>query len=253
MLLTFRFQRDPDLLARMDPDFWHPEYDRAPERCRLPLVEMGQFVREITYGPIVTGPHPQDEPGNLAILSQGQVTATGVDLRAAHRVAPGSAWDRPRARVAVGDLLIPRSGDGAVARNRLTVVLEPCDAVVGSFVNRVALEVLDPAYAALCLRTEVVWLQVHRLINGVGTPNISFDEIRGLRIPWLPESGNGSTQASFAGRYRQSVHAAHLKWLGGDDSARETARRNLRVLLAEIDRLTWGSGPAGTPGHAGGV
>jgi len=237
----------------MDPGFWHPEYDRALERCRLPLVELGHVVREITYGPIVTRRHPRDEPGDLAILSQGQVTATGVDLRAAHRVALGSAWDNPRARVAAGDLLIPRSGDGAVARNRLTVLLEPCHAVVGSFVDRVALEGLDPIYACLCLRTEVVWLQIYRLINGVGTPNISFDEIRGLRVPWLPTSGDGPTQEAFARRYREGVHAAHLRWLAGDKSAREVARAALRALLAELDALVWGDAQPGTPGPAAGV
>lgn len=253
MLLVFRAQRDPHLQKRLDPAFWHPEYERALERVRVPLVELGSFVREITYGPIVTGLSPAQEPGELAILSQGQVTATGVDLRAAYRVAPGSAWDRPRARVQVGDVLIPRSGDGVLARNRLTVLLEPCCAVVGSFVNRVALQDLDPVYACLCLRTEVVWLQIHRLINGVGTPNISFDELRALRVPWLPVMGGGATQEAFARRYREKVHAAHLRWLAGDGAAREVARRHLRTLLAELDAMVWSEEACGTAGPAADV
>jgi hypothetical protein len=246
MLLVFRRQSDPNLLTRLDPAFWHPAYEVALKRARLPLVEFGDFVEDIAYGPIVTGRHPQEEPGPLAIVSQGQVTATGVDVRTAHRVARGGAWDSPRARVRVGDLLIPRSGDGAVARNRLTVVVEPCDGVVGSFVNRVAVRGMDPVYACLCLRTEVVWSQIHSLLNGVGTPNISFDEIRGLRVPWLPRAGIGSTQENLARRYLQEVHAEHQKWLGGDEAARERARSALRRLLAELDALVWGGALPGT-------
>ena len=217
MLITRRLQSDPALLERLDPGWSHPAYDDLLSRCALPLVEFGQFITHITYGPIVTGRRPPVCEEGVVVVHQGQVAATGVDPRGATVVAPGSDWDRDDARLQPGDLALPRSGVASVATNRVAVFLDSYPAVVGSFVDRIALCDLDPCYALVCLKSEVVWSQIHRAINGVGTPNISFDEVRALRLPMVREP----EQAEFRAGYLERVHAHHRQWLAGDEGAGE--------------------------------
>jgi hypothetical protein len=234
-LVTRRAQADPGLRARLDPGFWHPAYGAALARTRWPLAALGEFIAHITYGPIVTGRTPPAEGAHLPVVHQGQVGETGVDLRQAVRVPAGSPWDLPRARLQPGDLVLPRSGVASVGRNRVAVYLETQEAVVGSFVDLVRLAGLDPCYALVCLKSEIVWSQVHRLINGVGTPNISFEEIRSLQIPLAP----AQEQARLAAAYREEVHSAHSRWLAGEDGALAEGRAALRDLAEGL------LGPAG--------
>lgn len=188
MLITSAAQDDPRLRDRADPAHWHPAYDALLEQCRFPLRPLGGFITHMTYGPIVTGTELPRAQSGVALVNQGQVVEAGVDLDRATVVPEGCAWDLPRARLRAGDLVICRSGAGSVAKNRLAVYLEPHPAAVGSFVDLVRLEGLDPVYAALYLKTAFGWSQIHRLINGVATPNISFEEIRGLQVALPPEA-----------------------------------------------------------------
>ncbi|MGE5531752.1 MAG: hypothetical protein ACM3VW_06540, partial [Bacteroidota bacterium] len=181
LLITSAAQDDPRFLDRADPAYWHPAYETLLADLRFPRRPLGDFITHITYGPIITGePPPKAEGPGVAIVNQGQVGEAGVDLWDAVTVPTGCPWDLPRARLRAEDLVICRSGAGSVAKNRLAVYLEEAPAVVGSFVDLVRLDGLDPIYAALYLKTIYGWSQVHRLINGVATPNISFGEIRAL-------------------------------------------------------------------------
>ena len=234
MLVTRHRQDDSRLLARLDPGFWHPEYERVVASCALPLVELGEFITAITYGPIVTGKKPPPCAEGIVVVHQGQVSETGVDPREAVVVAPGSAWDNPRARLQAEDIVLPRSGVASVAKNRVAIFLGDYAAVVGSFVDLVRVRGIDPFYTLICLKTEVVWSQIHRIINGVGTPNISFDEVRSLRVPMLPDEA----QVEFRREYLRSVHALHVEWLAGRVEAREEAVRNFGALVGWLNELT---------------
>ncbi|MCE5216892.1 hypothetical protein LLH03_07645 [bacterium] len=256
MLVTHRPQSDPKLRGRLDPDFWHPDYERVLDECVLPLVSLGEFLTLITYGPIVTGREPSASAGgqldlgfggaeDIPVVDQGQVGDCGVDLRGARRVPEGSPWDHPRARLQCGDIVFPRSGVGSVARNRVAVFLQRGPALVGSFVDRLQLTGIDPVYVLLCLRSELVWSQIHRITNGVGTPNISFDEIRSLRIPWLPEGPGGTvgtptTQQDFRQAFLQQVHPLHLRYLEGDVEAQTQASEALSSVLRALNSLVFG-------------
>ncbi len=256
MLVTRRPQADVKLQDRLDPDFWHPDYERVLDECVLPLVPLGEFLTLITYGPIVTGQglsgsaDGQFDLGlgsaqSIPVVDQGQVGDCGVDLRSARRVPEGSAWDHPRARLQSGDIVFPRSGVGSVARNRVALFLQRGPALVGSFVDRLQLTGIDSVYVLLCLRSELVWSQIHRITNGVGTPNISFDEIRSLQIPWLPEgpgkTGNlPTTQQDFRQAFLRQVHPLHLRYLEGDSEAHTQAAEALSSILRALNSLTFG-------------
>jgi hypothetical protein len=238
-------QDDPRLLERMDPGWWDPAYDRALQDCVLSTAPLGDFIRELSYGPIVTG-HPSGEPGNLPVVDQGQIAATGLDLRAARRVAAGGPWDAPRARVAPGDLFMCRSGVAGVARGRLVICVDVTEAVVGSFVNRIAVSGVSPVWVMLALRSPFMQAQVQRAINGVGTPNISFDETRALLLPLAPEAAQARLQQAWV----DQVHAPHLRWLSGEETALIQATAAAQALQCEAEGLiTAGAAEvgAGTP------
>jgi hypothetical protein len=260
MLVTWRRQSDPSLLDRLDPAYWHPGYDRVLAESALPLAPLGEFVTHITYGAIVTGeekmgtgtgfaygakpecqsPFSQQNPPpceeGVTIIHQGQVAETGVDPRGAVLVVRDSPWDIRRARLQREDIVLPRSGQASVAKNRVSIFLGDYPAVVGSFVDLVRVSGLDPFFALICLKTELVWSQIHRIINGVGTPNISFDEIRSLRVPVLEMDGVPS-QLAFRQAYLTQVHPLHLRWLAGDEAAGEQGRRELRALVERLNQI----------------
>ena len=205
MLITYARQDDPRFLDRADPAYWHPAYETLFDDCPWPLRPLGDFIEHITYGPIITGREPPQVEQGVAIVHQGQVGYAGVDLSEAIVVPEGCEWDVARCRLRKGDLVIPRSGVGAVAKNRLAFFWEDQPATVGSFVDLVRLKGIEPVYVALYLKTEYGWAQIHRLINGVATPNISFDEIRGLRIAMVPEE----VQSRFRRDYFAYVYPLH--------------------------------------------
>lgn len=240
MLVTRRPQSDPELIARLDPGFWRPAYQRALAKCSAPLAELGEFITAITYGPIVTGKRAPECAEGVTIIHQGQVAVTGVDPRGATRVAEGSDWDLPRARLQTEDIVLPRSGVASVAKNRVSIFLADYPAVVGSFVDLIRIKGIDPIYAMLCLKSTVVWAQIHRIISGVGTPNISFDEVRSLRIPLLPEGAVRELRRA----YLEEVHARHVQWLGGSQTAGDAGAESLRALVARLNAATFDDGAA---------
>jgi len=233
---------------RWDPGYWDPRLRQPLAGCAHPLAELGDFVPAdgITYGRILPGRRPPAGEGPL-YLTQKAVRPTGVDPTLCARIEEGCDWDTPRARVRLGDLLIPRSGVATLARGVMSVYLDEEPAVVDCFTDRVTLEGYASPVATLFLRSAPGWLQIHRLINGVGPPNLSFDEIRGLKVPVFPDDMMLAHAASY-GR----VHRAHSAWvarrgavnsgggeLEGDGHAAEllrAAQRALRRAVAAVER-----------------
>lgn len=230
MLITSRLQADPRLLRRADPAYWHPAYETLLEGLSYPLASLGDFITHLSYGPIIVGrklpPPPQDGLSAVVMINQGQLGYAGVDLRRASVIPAGCEWDRSSARVQRGDLLIARSGVGSLGKNRLAVFCNDCAAVVGSFVDVIRLEGVDPVYAALFLKTRYGWGQIHRLINGVAVPNISFDEIRNLQIAIPP----AAVQRELSDTYHRDIFPLH--------KAHDTRATDLhRDLVALTEKL----------------
>lgn len=225
---------------RWDPGFW---CGRRMAECWRggPVAELGDFLDLLTYGPIVTGGRAHHVPGGVVSIRQGDFTATGLRRSGRLRVAAGSAHDPPRSRLRRRDLLLPRSGAGAVGRNRVAVYDEEGPANVGCFVDLLRLRdggELNPYFLWIFLRSRPGWGQIRSLINGVGTPNISFREIRSLRVPVLPLS----EQDAYEEHYRQSVLPLHRR---GERSgaARQEADAHFQQLVARLEaRLQGGSG-----------
>lgn len=206
---------------RWDPGFWLSPVAELPGGTWAPL---GDFIEAITYGPIVTGRRPQPVAHGVAIIDQKVLRPTGVLLGQAVRVAEGCEYDLPRCRLQAGDLLIARSGAGTLRKKRFTVYCEAAMATVSCFVDRVRLRGINPYYVAAALRSRFGWPQIERLANGVGTPNLSFGEIRSLRVPLASEG-----EQEDVARAWDPVHKAHA---AGDLAAAETL---LDALVADLE------------------
>ena len=171
---------------RWDAAYWR-EKRRRRHRCGVPVAPLGNFITHLTYGPIVTGRKPGHHNGGVPVIYQGNVTETGVSLSDPLRVRADSEFDPLRSRVKKRDLLLPRSGVGTLGRNRMAVYCDAYRANVGCFVDIVRLEGVNPFYVWFYFKTESGLRQVAAVINGVGTSNINFSEIRALQVALVSE------------------------------------------------------------------
>jgi hypothetical protein len=228
---------------RWDPGYWDPRLRDPLAGCVHPLAPLGDFVPAdgITYGRILPGRRPPAGDGPLYV-TQKAVRPTGLDPTRCTRIVEGCDWDTPRARIRPGDLLIPRSGVATLARGVMSVFLDDQPAVVDCCTDRVSLEGYPSPVATLFLRSRPGWLQIHRQINGVGPPNLSYDEIRSLRLPVFPADVHKAHLEAYA-----RVHRAHLAWIErrrvcaeldldprGDDHASELRRASRRALASAV-------------------
>ena len=214
---------------RWDPRFWQGRAAVRRLTGRLRLVPLGEYICHLTYGPIVTGSRPQHVEAGVPVIRQGDIAETGLDERALLCVAPAGAHDPPRSRVCFGDLLLSRSGAGALGRNRLAVYLGSGPANVGCFVDLIRLEGLNPFYAWFFFKTRLGREQIAAYANGVGTPNISFGEIRALQIAVLPSA----YQDALERRYRKQVWPLHCRRERAD--IRTEAERRFRAIVGDLE------------------
>ena len=220
---------------RWDPQYWQGR--RALERlaCRVELVPLGDYIRHLTYGPIVTGSRPVHVDSGVPVIRQGDIVETGLEEEHLLRVEPRGGHDPPRSRVREGDLLLPRSGVGALGRNRLAVYLGCKPANVGCFVDLIRLEGLNPFYAWFFLKTRHGREQIAACANGVGTPNISFGEIRALQIVVLPRA----EQQALERRYRCEVWQMHRR-RRESDAVRLEGEMRFRAIVADLEEYLSG-------------
>jgi restriction endonuclease S subunit len=140
-----------------------------------------------------------------------------------------------RTTVRRGDILVSCAGVGGAGRGRVCLITHrPGPSCTGDvFILRA--ELPDPTYLFLFLGSRGGRAQLLRLQNGVGTANLSADELLQVQVPLLPNA----VQRDFAARYapvaaaHDATLAAHLR---GDSKsfAREQARS--RALLEELRR-----------------
>ncbi|MDP6115296.1 MAG: N-6 DNA methylase [Planctomycetota bacterium] len=204
---TVRVASDQLTPFRWHTGYFHPNL-RIPTKAntRFPLRPLGDFITHITYGPIITGRKTAEEPsGPVRIIGQGELGDTGLIFNNAASITEESDFNPPRSRPQAGDLLIARSGMGALAKNRMSIFPGGFKANVGCFVDVVRIEGLNPFYVWLFLKTDFGFDQIRRFYNGVGTLNISFNEIRSIQIP----VARMEMQDEVERRYREDVLPLH--------------------------------------------
>jgi hypothetical protein len=78
-------------------------------------------------------------------------------------------------------------------------------ATVSCFVDRVRLQGYHPVLALVFLRGRYGQAQIQRLINGVGTPNLSFAELRSLLLPRLDDDACAAFVPRLARAWREAA------------------------------------------------
>ena len=235
LLLACRVSQSSFSNKRWDIGYWRGASLVRQLNMRFPTQSLGSFVEHLTYGPIVTGREPNIVEEGTPIIRQGDIVETGLDETGLIRVEPCGEFDPERSRVQAGDLLFPRSGAGALGRNRMAVYAGLGKANVGCFVDLVRLSGINPYYTWLFFKTAFGWGQISALLNGVGTPNINFGEIRSLRIV----QADRAAQSAIEARYRREV----LPWHRLRDrslKARVRGENAFRVIVNDLQRYVSG-------------
>ncbi len=220
---------------RWDVRFWQGRKRVLRLDPRLPLVRLGDYIEHLTYGPIVTGGHPQHVEDGIQVIRQGDFAETGLYLKQALSVSENSVYDPSRSRVRKGDLLLPRSGAGVLGKNRLAVYTGEKPANIGCFVDLIRLRGLNAFYAWFFLKTQPGWNQIRSIINGVGTPNINFSEIRSLRLPPIPPE----EQKHLEIRYLKEVWPLHCR-REESPGIRFRAGECFRCIVHDLERFLEG-------------
>jgi len=240
------------LVERMTPGYWDPKWKAHRRFTRYPIRLLGDYITHITYGPIVTGKRPvgsKDTGQGVVLIGQKQFTDVGLDLTGATRVEENSDWDDPRARAQRWDLLFPRSGVGSLGKGRMGVFsydAERVRAVVGCFVDIVRVQGIRPAYLFIYLKSRFGQLQIARLLTGVGTININFDQIRSLEIHVLPDEQQATIDVQWRRMNDVYERALAMKYgSAGDGAGYEdhigAARAMLKALICQVEELVEGT------------
>ena len=176
---------------RFDPRYHDPQWEDPLRGCRLPLRPLGDFIEDIVYGALGRGkaPRPHEGPGGFLLVGQKAVQDRGLDLAACPRIRDERPFVQERYCLQPSDLVVPRSGMGTLGKNKMTRwdgLPAGCDAlgaVVDCFDDRVVIRGISSAWVLGVLRTESGWWQIRRVISGVAQPNLSFTQLRALRLP----------------------------------------------------------------------
>ncbi len=225
---------------RWDPGYWQGALRVRQLGYRFALKCLGDYIEHLTYGPIVTGRKPEHVDGGIAVIRQGDIAETGLEKGGLLKVEVRGDFDPERSRVQCGDLLLPRSGAGALGRNRMAVYTERPQANVGCFVDRIRLCGINPFYVWFFFKTQVGWGQIAALINGVGTPNINFSEIRSLRVAAVDAEIQGMLET----RYRCDVLPWHRRRHSSEE-ARVRGELNFRQIVGELQSYLMGESDRG--------
>lgn len=234
-LCSMSIQQRQLMDRRWDCSYWRGAAHVRRLARRFGLRPLGDFIEHLTYGPIITGRRPEHVEGGIPVIRQGDIAETGLEESTLLRVEACGDFDPQRSRVRRGDLLLPRSGAGALGRNRTAVYAGRAQANIGCFVDLVRLRGINPYYAWFFFKTPTGWEQIAALINGVGTPNINFGEIRSLSVVEAPEQ----VQQAVEWRYRHEVLPWHRKRLHSAQ-ARAQGERQFRAIVGDLQRFLSG-------------
>ena len=215
------------------PNFWDPALTQALDEITFPLSPLADYIEKISYGPILPGKKPLPQKNGVPVFGQKDLFPTGINPYPALRVAPEGQFDPERSRVRRGDLLFSRSGEGSLLRFRSGVYLGEEPANVSCFVDRIRLRNINSLFVWLFLMSNFGRVQILRLKNGVGTPNINFAEIKSLCIPLVSER----IQNAVAGIYLREIYPLHCRLAGFIDSSPQNVllQRKMSRLLSCLE------------------
>jgi type I restriction enzyme M protein len=244
----FWMAQQPGLL-RLDAAFWRPAARALIERmaARWPVQPLGALLGA---GEVIAGDHVRP--------SRGEARGAGLPyeyyqtrefLPAGYNYARLERCDaRAHARlrhtaVQQHDILVSCAGVGGAGRGRVCLLTHRPGASCTGDVLIIRPRAIDPVFLFLFLASHAGRGQLLRLQNGVGTVNLSVDELLQVQVPQLAPA----EQCTLAVRYAPvaAAHDAAMAALAAGDAAayaqaRAHAEALLGALLAELEALVLG-------------
>ena len=166
-------------------DSLHPKsYLMNSPEFKLPTIKLGEMIVEMLCGSTEYGDKRIFSDKGIRFISAKVVTPLGIDFSKDNRfVEPGSAMDKKRAHVRIGDLLFVRVGVGCIGR--VSVVVDENDVGIADdwiYIIRLK-EGFSPYYLAIFLQSECGKIQIERAKRGVGTVTIPQSLLKEISVP----------------------------------------------------------------------
>jgi hypothetical protein len=250
----FSIPQTTALAQRLDAPFWQPYHralcDRMAARHRLrPLGELIDRRREPDQGKgvLIPGDHVRPSQGEMKgpglpyeYYQTREFLPTGYNYAALERCDERAYRRLRRTAVQRHDILISCAGMGGAGRGRACLITHAPGLSCTGDVLIVRIHRPDPVFLYMFLISHAGRAQLLRLQNGVGTANLSADELLQVEVPLVADAA----QQDLAARY-DPIAAAHgaamAAALSGDQPgrARELARAEalLALLVQEVDDL----------------
>lgn len=232
--------------SRWDAGYWDPLLTIADDTfkdIKYPVKNIAEFEEFITYGPIVVDKEFVHQKSGVAILNQTEIIFTGLDFSSRIFAKENSPWVIERAKVKINDIVLARSGVGGVGKNKITIVNHKINACVGCFVDILRLKEINPYYVIVFWKGLFGWSQIQKIISGVGTVNINFDEIRSIKITILPISIQSNIESEYMKMSFYHDKAMEAKSKGNEIEYKENieiAELMLKDLIAKTEAVIRG-------------
>ncbi len=229
--------------GRWDPEYWHPKYDVVYE-TKYTLRRLGEFIKEITYGVILTGHERNFSRSGVNYVSATTVRDTGID----HSLNPLFVRkDDPRNRLDKkprrGDLILNRSGIGTLGR-QCVFTYDPDDWTISDDTDVIRLEGISPFYISIFLKSRFGQLQISQRTRGVsGLVKLNFDDIKEIKVPLLSQQIQGSIDQEYKKMSAFHDKAMEAKAKGdqvGYQRNIQIAERMLKDLISRTEEVIRG-------------
>jgi predicted RNA methylase len=254
---AFWLAQTAGLARRFDASFWRPDqralHDHLAARHQLrPLGELIGRRRSAGegLGALIPGDHVRPSRGErkghglpYEYYQTREFLPAGYNY-AALEYCDERAYQRlRRTAVQLHDILISCAGMGGAGRGRACLITHTPGPSCTGDVLILRIQRPNPVFLFLFLISRAGRAQLLRLQNGVGTANLSADELLQVEVPLVAEAA----QHDLAARYAPiaAMHAAAMQAaLGGDQlgCARELARAEqlLAALVQTVEDLLLG-------------
>jgi SAM-dependent methyltransferase len=250
-LQSYRLPQTADLARRLDASFWRPDHRALVERmaARHPLRPLGELIDR--RRDLIPGDHVRPSRGEakgpglpFEYYQTREFMACGYNYAALERCDERAYRRLRRTAVRQHDILVSCAGVGGAGRGRVCLITHAPGPSCTGDVLVLRTQRPDPVFLYMFLISRAGRAQLLRLQNGVGTANLSADELLQVEVPLVAEA----TQRDMAARYTP-IAAAHDAAMAaaraGDQPsfARERARaeRLLGNMVQEVETLVLGN------------
>jgi hypothetical protein len=243
----FRLPQTAALARRLDAPFWRPDQRMLLERiaARHPLIPLGELIDRRRHtakgqGALIPGDHVRPSRGEAKgpglpyeYYQTREFLPTGYNYAALERCDQRAHQRLRRTAVRQHDILVSCAGVGGAGRGRVCLITHTPGPSCTGDVLILRIEQPDPIFLYLFLISPAGRAQLLRLQNGVGTANLSADELIQVEIPLVAPA----TQQEITRRYAP-IAAAHdaamAAAMSGDQAGRTRELARTEQLLSDL-------------------